>query len=161
MRLNKKILNLSILSLAFVLAGCANALNPYSSKFQCPHVYKGQCVSLQEAYQKSKTNTDGDPKLLKPKNKQTDQHSASNDSCPNCAEVPPAKAPADLSYKTSLYNKLKGLLKSPKTPVVVPPKVIRVLILPYKTANGDLEMSRYVYFFATKPGWSLTPAEVK
>jgi len=151
MRLNvnaKKMLNLLILSSAIILAGCANTLNPYSSKFQCPHVYKGQCVSLQEAYQKSKTNTDGNPKKLATKKKQTKEKQQ--------------KVKSDeLSYKTSLYNRLSGLLKSPKTPIVIPPKVMRVLILPYKTANNDFEMSRYVYFFATKPGWSLAPAEGK
>jgi conjugal transfer pilus assembly protein TraV len=60
------------------------------------------------------------------------------------------------TYRTELYKEISNLLKQPSTPFVVPPKVMRILILPYTTKDNTLEMSRYVYFFATPPKWVLS-----
>jgi len=72
---------------------------------------------------------------------------------------PPGKAvtgPAqkvNLLYQEEVYRKLTGLLRDPVTPLVAPPRVMRVLLLPYKGDGGELFMPRYVYFMADDPRW--------
>jgi len=58
-------------------------------------------------------------------------------------------------YRSSLFDKFNGLLKEPKTPIVAPPKVMRVLLLPYTGQENEFYMLRYVYFFVDKPRWIL------
>ena len=58
-------------------------------------------------------------------------------------------------YRSALYDKFSGLLKEPKTPIVAPPKVMRVLLLPYTGQENEFYMLRYVYFFVDKPRWIL------
>ena len=55
-------------------------------------------------------------------------------------------------YQEALYKELAGLLKEPITPVVAPPKVMRVLLLPYKGDANELYMLRYIYFFVIVSG---------
>ena len=56
-------------------------------------------------------------------------------------------------YQQQLLNTIGSLIKQPKTPIVVPPSTMRVLILPYVNNQNELEMGRYVYFFTGKPKW--------
>ena len=58
------------------------------------------------------------------------------------------------AYQESVYKKLSGLLEEPKTPVIAPPKVMRVLLLPYKNEK-DLYMYRYAYFVVDDFRWVL------
>jgi conjugal transfer pilus assembly protein TraV len=58
-------------------------------------------------------------------------------------------------YQEALYKELAGLLKEPLTPIVAPPKVMRVLLLPYKGDSNELYMLRYIYFFVEEPKWIL------
>jgi conjugal transfer pilus assembly protein TraV len=51
-------------------------------------------------------------------------------------------------------ERLAQLLKEPRTPMVTPPRIVRVLILPYK-GNGDLFMARYAYLQVEPAGWVL------
>ena len=53
-----------------------------------------------------------------------------------------------------MYKKLAGLLDEPKTPLIAPPKVMRVLLLPYKN-DRDLYMYRYAYFVVDDFRWVL------
>jgi len=55
-----------------------------------------------------------------------------------------------------VFSELAGLIESPDTPVVAPAKVMRVLILPYRSqSNKALYMNRYVYVIADDPAWVL------
>ena len=60
-----------------------------------------------------------------------------------------------LLYQEEVYRKLTGLLREPVTPLVAPPRIMRVLLLPYKGEGGELFMPRYVYFMADDPRWIL------
>ena len=130
--------------LAILLTGCASVLNPYESDFQCPDTDRGKCVSVQDAYGESmkknysKENKD-EVKSEKPKEGDAleSQDKKNND------------------YREALYKELAGLLKEPLTPMVAPPKVMRVLLLPYKGDSNELYMIRYVYFFVDGPKWIL------
>lgn len=129
-------------ALGFLLSSCSTLMNPYHSSFSCPNYYKGKCVSLSEAYNESIHNTDGAPAKAQ---KQLKQMSINTQSSAN-------EKTASI-YKQQLLNKIGKLVKQPKTPIVVPPTTMRVLILPYVNNQNELEMGRYVYFFTGEPKW--------
>jgi len=58
-------------------------------------------------------------------------------------------------YRSALYDKFGNLLKEPQTPVVSPPKIMRVLLMPYTGQENEFYMLRYVYFFVDEPRWLL------
>ncbi len=132
-------------------AGCSavgNALNPYKSEFQCPLTDKGKCVDLPTAYneslalERSPTIPNNDPSAGNAKNIST-------------AKLSGTGVSAETQYQESLYRKLADMLSDPVTPVVAPPKVMRVLLLPYKGDKNSLYMFRYAYFFVDEPKWVL------
>ena len=130
------------LGLGFMLTSCSTLMNPYHSDFSCPNYYKGKCVSLQEAYEESIHNTDGAPNKAQKQIKELAINTVSNNGT------------KELSlYQKDMLKKMTKLIKQPKTPIVVPPRTMRVLILPYVNDQNELEMGRYVYFFTGKPKW--------
>ncbi|TKB11313.1 TraV family lipoprotein [Desulforhopalus sp. IMCC35007] len=54
------------------------------------------------------------------------------------------------------YKVLAGLLQEEKKPLLQPPKILRVLLLPYKGEGEELFMSRYVYVKIENSKWTLT-----
>ncbi len=126
---------LAVLAIA-LLSGCStvgNTINPYKSSFNCPYKESGRCISMTGAYEESRQA------LVQP----TDQAKA--------ATLPMS---GEKAYQESVYKKLSGLLEEPKTPVIAPPKVMRVLLLPYKN-DKDLYMYRYAYFVVDDFRWVL------
>ena len=129
--------------LAIVLSGCAGTMNPYSSDFQCPETEKGKCVSVKTAYKEStekKRDNSGNPEI------KTD---------PKEGPKGQKEKPSNTLYQSALYDRLNRLLTRPDSPVVVPPQVMRVLILPYTGDERELYMYRYVYIFVDEPRWLL------
>ena len=55
-------------------------------------------------------------------------------------------------YRDNLQKELSGLLEAPVTPVIIPPKVMRVLIFPYPDKTL-LFMPRYIYMMIDEPEW--------
>ena len=112
-------------------AGCASVFNPYNGEYQCPDTYKGKCVSMKTAYDESiegvKYDNKGEKKnpLIK-----------SNDRDPDSARD---------EYQKRLFKKLSDIIEEPQVPVVIPPKVLRVLILSYTNNDNDMFGHRYVY----------------
>ena len=45
------------------------------------------------------------------------------------------------------------MLKEPNTPLLAPPKVMRICILPYRGDQNELYMMRYVYLLVDEPKW--------
>ncbi len=156
------------------LCGCS-MINPYQSEFSCPDTFKGKCASLREVYLEDASGRETADKAT-PKHDCTatssdgEEHpvttcgSGSPSSAgTGLAAVPPSSAtesgsPEETSfnrYRTSLYDRFSSLLKEPRTPVVAPPKVMRVLLLPYTGQENEFYMLRYVYFFVDKPRWVL------
>ena len=65
-------------------------------------------------------------------------------------------SPAERQYVESLYDVLTKLLKDPRTPVIMPPKIVRVLILPYEGNGGkNLYSARYIYVIVEDARWVL------
>lgn len=115
----------SLMISLMLVAGCS----PYASKFNCPETDPGKCVPVEQAYQESKGSWE--PKRA-------------------------AESEAALeAYRTQLFNRMAGLLEEPSAPLVVPPKVMRMLFLPYRGAENELYMPRYTYFFVDEPRFVL------
>ena len=118
--------------------GCASIFNPYQEEFQCPDTYKGKCVSMKTAYDESiegvEYNEDGKENPLIKSN----GHNFKN---------------AQDEYQKRLYKKLADIIEEPEVPVVIPPKILRVLILSYTNNENHMYGHRFVYILAQEPKW--------
>ncbi len=124
-----------LIALLFILflSGCAGVVNPYKGSFTCPEASDGKCVGIPEAYQESIASTSVKAWLQ--------------------AEAGPN--PIEQEYASSLFLKLQKMLKEPKTPMLYPPTVIRVLILPYEEEGKNFYNARFVYSIVDDPKWIL------
>lgn len=117
------------LLLLIALTGCGAALNPYNENFRCQAPEdSGQCVDTKTAYEEA-----------------TGLGQASGGKPPKAEE----------SAEAARLTRLAELLHEPQTPMIAPPRVLRVLILPYK-GSGDLFMARYAYLQVEPANWVLT-----
>lgn len=131
---------LLLLAVSTITFGCASVMNPYSENFTCPIMENGKCVSIQHAYQESVTGKPITLEEQKSKKEQTQME----------------YSPVEEAYKDALFTKLSQLLKDPKTPLIAPPKVVRVMILPYQDATGkEFYSARYIYTIVDEPQWIL------
>ena len=160
-----------------LLCGCS-MINPYQSEFSCPDTFKGKCASVREVFMEDAAGTQQEKtENAPPKPNCTTMYSDSEPgglvtTCTNplpaetdkvaggstSASMPVNGNSEEKSfnrYRLALYDKFSGLLKEPKTPIVAPPKVMRVLLLPYTGQENEFYMLRYVYFFVDKPRWIL------
>lgn len=115
-----------LLLLALLAAPLAGCLNPYASDFNCPETYNGKCVSVEDAYHESRSSLFG-----------------------------PERGTDPGLYQNTLLDRMAGMLREPETPMVVPPKVMRVLMLPYEGQEEELYLFRYAYIFTDRPRWVL------
>ena len=115
-----------------VVAGCApvkNAVNPYEENFRCrARDSEGQCVDTPTAYRQARVP---DPA--------TATTSAVQDEA-----------------QGERYRAISDLLAAPETPLLNPPKILRVLLLPYRGEANELFMSRYAYLEIEPAEWVLT-----
>ncbi len=131
-------------ALGFLLSGCSSVMSPYSASFSCPNYNKGKCVPISEAYKESVQNPNGP---IAQTQQQLMQMSINTGNGANVANGTTSV------YDQQVLDKMTKLIQQPKTPIVVPPSSMRVLILPYVNENNELEMGRYVYFFTGEPKW--------
>jgi len=131
---------LCLLVAAVTLYSGCSILNPYRSEFPCPQKENGKCVGVENAYDESlKTGKENPEKPGK--------------TVPEKTTADGSGKRSELLYQEEVYRKLAGLLREPVTPLVAPPRVMRVLLLPYRGDGGELFMPRYVYFMAEDPRW--------
>ena len=127
--MNPLLIGLLILT---VVAGCApvkNAVNPYEENFRCrAKDSEGQCVDTPTAYRQARV-----------------QDPATESSSTVQAEAQGAR-----------YRAISDLLAAPETPLLNPPKILRVLLLPYRGEANELFMSRYAYLEIEPAEWVLT-----
>jgi conjugal transfer pilus assembly protein TraV len=115
-----------------LLNGCGAVLNPYHENFNCQAPEDaGHCVDTPSAYDEAV----GINRPLKEE------------------EADPEK-----QVESARLDRLAQLLKEPKTPMIVPPRILRVLILPYK-GGENLFMARYAYLQVESARWVLTGIE--
>jgi len=149
----KKLVRTILIAASLVSSGCA-VINPYESDFSCPDTYHGKCISVQGAYEE--TISGKDDAYIR------DINTCIGGNCPEQGGKGPAPEKSGTiedrnynAYRSSLYNRYDQLLREPQTPVVAPPKVMRILMLPYKGESGEFYMYRYAYFFTEEPKWIL------
>lgn len=126
-------------------------LNPYDAASDCPDPYNGDCVSMETAYRRSKAD---------PKNSESHTIDPQHDS-PLIKDRPEKgetgtlpQWPRDNVYRYELYQEIAGLVKHPITPVRIPAKQMRVLILGYNREDRFYS-HRYIFFESDKPRWIL------
>ena len=127
--MNPLLIGLLILT---VVAGCApvkNAVNPYEENFRCrARDSEGQCVDTPTAYRQARV---------------PDPATASTSAVQDEAQG-------------ERYRAISDLLAAPETPLLNPPKILRVLLLPYRGEANELFMSRYAYLEIEPAEWVLT-----
>lgn len=127
------------LLLLTLISGCASvkdAVNPYEENFKCrAKDSEGKCVDTPSAYKEARL----------PDNQGTDSSTSSS----------------RIEAQNSRYKTLVDLLEAPETPVLNPPRILRVLLLPYKGENNELFMTRYAYLEIEPAQWVLTEVSEK
>lgn len=149
-------------ALVTLVSGCS-ILNPYDSEFPCKGGFPGKCTSVRDAHLESLAGLDGGEKERRNpppcegedcqarKFERGGDQSVAGDHLLRTSDASPSEG----AYKASLYKRLDSLLQEPKMPVVAPPKVMRILMLPYKGQDGEFYMMRHLYFFVDEPRWVL------
>ena len=136
------------------LSGCGGLVgqlvNPDEENFKCrTRDDAGKCISTPSAYMEARF---------------PDADNASETSCTNAngdTTPCPPDSPHDsninqLTAQNSRYKTLTALLAEPDKPMLEPPRIMRVLMLPYKGENDELFMTRYVYLKLKESQWVLT-----
>jgi conjugal transfer pilus assembly protein TraV len=149
------------LLLLFSLTACsAKTFNPYDDEFDCPAIDRGKCISVDDAYRESYAEHDfpqqeisPSPETAEPDNGQYDR--AGEDG----KDLARHRQTARYDYQETLYKELSGMLKEEETPLVIPPKTMRVLLLSYTSQSNELYGDRFIYFFATEATWSISTAK--
>ncbi|MCL2791233.1 MAG: TraV family lipoprotein [Desulfobulbus sp.] len=130
------IASLVVLALASGCAGIKDAVNPYEENFRCKAKDSdGRCLDTLAAYKEARL----------PDNQQSE---AGTDT-------------AQVEARNSRYKAVADLLEAPETPVLSPPRILRVLLLPYKGENNELFMTRYAYLEIEPSQWVLTEISEK
>jgi conjugal transfer pilus assembly protein TraV len=131
MKLFCKVMQKVILLFLFsLLTGCGAALNPYHEDFNCrAEEDDSHCVDTQIAYEEAIAITDFD----------IDEGSSQHK-----------------DIEEIRLQRLAELLEEPETPMIAPPRIMRVLILPYKGKGDELFMARYAYLQVESAKWVLT-----
>lgn len=115
------------------LSACASvekAINPYEENFKCRASDEtGKCIDTPSAYKEARY-----PNI------------------PVTAGMPTA----GVSEQDQRYQMVAGLLAEPKKPILQPPKIMRVLLLPYEGEGEELFMTRYVYLKVEESDWILS-----
>jgi len=143
---------LSLCLIGFSLAACS----PYSQEFSCPATYNGVCEPIKDAYQDSINGIDPrqfDAKWKEHQARWKEDHKGLISA--RKAARPEANGTGEApGYRQVLFQELKDLIERPQTPVVIPPRVERVLVLSF--AQGKLFVApHYVYFMVDEPRWVL------
>ena len=116
------------------ISGCAgvkDVVNPYEADFRCrARDEAGTCLDTVAAYQEARL--------------------------PVTPEGEPVVTDAQVEAHDSRYRVLAELLEEPETPLLQPPKVLRVLLLPYRGEDNELFMTRYAFLEVERAQWVLT-----
>ena len=130
---------LACLAVLILVSGCAgvkDAVNPYEENFRCKAKdSEGKCLDTPTAYKEARL-----------------PGGQLSEATPNTSQI---------EAQNSRYKALTDLLEAPETPVLNPPKILRVLLLPYKGENNELFMTRYAYLEIEPSQWVLTEVSEK
>lgn len=140
------LLALGLILAAITTSGCAKALNPYNETFNCQAAADdGRCLDTPTAYHEAIANDDDgfDAPVT-----------ANSNGTPNAQQ---AKQLSPRQEAQAIrYRLLTDLLREPQTPLLEPPRVLRVLLLPYRGQDGELFLARHVFIKVDEASWVLT-----
>jgi conjugal transfer pilus assembly protein TraV len=168
-------------------SGFKTVVNPYEENFKCrTRDDAGKCIDTPSAYKEARFpdgNEDGKKSCI---NANGDTIPCPDDPDPtptksNCTDVEGQSIPCpssskdndikdfplkrkntnQLSAQNSRYRVLAELLDAPEKPMLEPPKIMRVLMLPYKGEGDELFMTRFVYLKLKDSQWILTDINEK
>ena len=141
MQTHTKILRYSCFVFLLLFQSCAplqDAINPYEENFKCKaNDDAGECIDTPTAYQKAR--------YPEP------ESSAEQNVIDESRQV----------IQDNRYKILTDLLEEPEKPMLQPPKILRVLLLPYKGEGDELFMTRFVYLKIEDSKWILTDLNEK
>ncbi len=141
--------NILLLFSFFLLAGCGRILNPYEEHFKCKTPAEdGKCVDTPTAYLEARHPV---------------EKSIATEGCKDCEGTADFDRPPTprQNIQDARYRILSDLLEEPDKPLLQPPKILRVLMLPYEGEQGELFMTRYVYIQVEDAKWLLTEQHEK
>jgi conjugal transfer pilus assembly protein TraV len=163
---SKKLFYLCAVLLGLGLQSCAtlkDVVNPYDEQFHCrAKDTEGKCVDTPTAYQDARypqpaVEDQPAPDPAKNNGKVYLFGSAISEGQP----IPAPPVSAKDAAKASQYKSITDLLDNPEAPLLKPPKILRILILPYKGEKNELFMTRYAYLEVEKVSWVLTDIKEK
>lgn len=134
-------MKVSLLLLSLVLTGCS--IVPYQNEFTCRNKTEfGKCLDVQGAYQEAVV---GGPHAKQDAQTSEELLAGASDLSDSSFN----------NYRSSVYQELQTLIKSPGTPVLKPDKLLRTLILPYSDVSDrqTLYMPRFVYSVVEESSW--------
>jgi len=120
-------------------SACASMFSSYDSNFSCKNADHGGCEHPMVAYEKAlqqKTSPGG-----------VEAEGLASDFISDNG-VSQGSNSSLRDYKGAVYAELESLLEAPNTPLIVPVKTIRTLILPHtdrRAKNQRLFMSRFIF----------------
>jgi conjugal transfer pilus assembly protein TraV len=140
-----------IVASTVMLGGCF----PYDTKFMCEkNADYGRCTSMQGAYEDAVSGK-GDSSQPQADTDHQDHGDDSQDKDPKADKPSAANVSSNNRnrYKDAEYRQMRALIDSPVTPVVMPPKVLRTLVVAYSTDSSQslpntLYLPRYVFYIA-------------
>ncbi|HDH91439.1 MAG TPA: type IV conjugative transfer system protein TraV [Candidatus Aenigmarchaeota archaeon] len=146
----------------------ATACMPWSSKFHCPKPPLGKCQSIEKTYREtdsvyaSEQLENIDQLLHKLEKCKPRDQKCRKDVVEQIREffsksqkqIKEARKVAS-EYDRAHVKAIASLLKEPPVPLRYPPKIVRIYILPYVDAKGNLVMGHYRYFTIDEGKWLL------
>ncbi len=149
--------HICLIGMLCVLSACASMLSSYDSNFSCKNADHGGCEHPMDAYEKA---VQGQTKPGAAAGDGLEYETGSDNDGLQGANR------SFQDYKGAVYAELEALLEAPNTPLIVPAKTIRTLILPHtdrRAKNQRLFMSRYIFTVVEEARFVLggTPARAK
>lgn len=148
--------------LSAVLPSCAfigdKVLNPYESKYTCSRKdNQGRCMDVMTAYDESKKN----PGSIPVKKTKIDANNSDGGEAANRinkgglthTDTNDTAGGDDSAYQNAILKKINESLNEAQSPLAIPPKQLRVLVLGYPVGDDFLYGERYIYMFVDKPRW--------
>lgn len=132
-----KLIKMTVAIMAlFMISGCSftKIFSPYETEAMCPNANNGTCENVTTAYENSIALSNyGDEGLnIESESKKT--------------------------YTERKFQLMADLIEDEVAPVVIPPEVVRLLILSYTGDETEMYGHRYTYFFGTAPEFMLPTA---
>lgn len=135
-----------------LLCGCS-VLNPYQENFSCrSSAEDGGCFDVRTAYSHAKATEHMDQIDVPPPALAEDGKYGSQIEGSTPALV---GTQARSQYKDAVYNQLKDLVQAEVTPMLSPPKVLRVSFIPYEDQDGVLFLGDDAFIVVENPKWVL------